>query len=146
MIDNFQGANAFLSMFYDQAIVFEGITYKNAEAAFQAQKTDNELLKKKFSRLLPTEAIRRGNSIHLRDDWNQIKDDLLYQINLIKFSDEKLKQKLLDTNPQELINSNNFKDMEYGVFEGKGENKLGKVLMRIREELLNGRENTQEKA
>ena len=139
MINGFTKEYAFLSMFFDKQIVFNDLTYKNAEAAYQAQKTDNEAMRKKFTRLLPTEAIRRAEKLPLRDDWDSIKDEVLYQINKTKFSDAALRQKLIETRQEELINAINYTD-ERGVFNGKGENKLGKVLMKIREELSHGEE------
>ena len=139
MINGFTKEYAFLSMFFDRQIVFNDLTYKNAEAAYQAQKTDNEAMRKKFTRLLPTEAIRRAEKLPLRDDWDSIKDEALYQINKTKFSDAALRQKLIETRQEELINAINYTD-ERGVFNGKGENKLGKVLMKIREELSHGEE------
>ena len=139
MINGFTKEYAFLSMFFDRQIVFNDLTYKNAEAAYQAQKTDNEAMRKKFTRLLPTEAIRRAEKLPLRDDWDSIKDEALYQINKTKFSDAALRQKLIETRQEELINAINYTD-ERGVFNGNGENKLGKVLMKIREELSHGEE------
>lgn len=139
MIDGFTKEYAFLSMFFDKQITFNDLTYKNAEAAYQAQKTDNEAMRKKFTRLLPTEAIRRAEKLSLRDDWDSIKDEVLYQINKTKFGDVVLRQKLIETGQEELINVINYID-ERGVFNGKGENKLGKVLMKIREELSHGEE------
>ena len=43
-ISNFKGEYFFLSNFYETPVNIEGITYKNSEAAFQAQKcrTQNE--------------------------------------------------------------------------------------------------------
>jgi len=136
MINAFQGEHAFLSTFYDRYVEYEGITYRNAECAFQAQKTYSENLKKKFARLLPTEAIRRGRKLQLRDDWEDIKENVMYEINKIKFSNHELMQKLLATGNEELIN--NCNDQEWGVHDGKGSNKLGKILMKIRKELKDG--------
>lgn len=138
MINNFQGNYSFLSTFYDKLITYDGITYKNAESAFQAQKTDSESLRKKFSRLLPTEAYRRGQKILLRSDWEEVKEKIMYEINKIKFSDENLKKQLLATGKEELINGNNSGDKIWGVYDGQGENKLGKILMQVRKEIQDG--------
>ncbi len=140
MISNFQDKYAFLSTFFDKQIEYNGLIYKNAESAFQAQKTDSEQLRKKFTRLLPSEAIRRGRKVLLRSDWESIKEDIMYEINKIKFSDDVLKQKLLDTGNEQLINENNSNDTIWGICQGNGDNKLGKILMKIREEFQNGNE------
>ncbi len=36
-----------------------------------------------------------------------------------------------------LIEGNTWRDTFWGIYEGKGENNLGKLLMKIREELRN---------
>ena len=71
------------------------------------------------------------NSLYVRNRYH-----IMYQINKNKFSDLELKQKLLDTNDEELVNHCN--NQEWGVYNGKGENKLGKILMKIRKELKDG--------
>ena len=38
MIDSFRGKYFFLSNFYGSPVLYDGITYQNNEAAFQAQK------------------------------------------------------------------------------------------------------------
>lgn len=48
---------------------------------------------------------------------------------------EDLKVKLLSTDNEELIEGNNWGDKVWGKVNGVGENRLGKILMQIREEL-----------
>ena len=43
MIDNFRGEYAFLSNFYDAPVEYNGLSFRNSEAAFQAQKTIDEI-------------------------------------------------------------------------------------------------------
>lgn len=42
MINCFDGKYAFLSNFYNSPVSYAGLTYRNNEAAFQAQKTLDE--------------------------------------------------------------------------------------------------------
>ena len=49
-----------------------------------------------------------------------------------------LKEKLLSSGSVHLIEGNDWNDREWGVCNGEGKNKLGKILMRIRGELTNG--------
>ena len=44
---------------------------------------------------------------------------------------------LIKTGDQELIEGNYWNDTYWGVCKGVGQNKLGKILMRVREELKN---------
>lgn len=62
----------------------------------------------------------------------------MYEICLAKFTQhEFLKEALLATGDSELIEGNTWRDYFWGVCNGKGQNKLGKILMRIRAELRN---------
>ena len=50
------------------------------------------------------------------------------------------KQKLIDTGDIELVEVNSWGDTFYGVCNGVGENHLGKLLMKIRKELVTSSE------
>lgn len=53
-----------------------------------------------------------------------------------KFSnDEALKNRLLATGEQDLIEGNTWGDHFWGVCRGEGQNTLGKILMIVRKEL-----------
>ena len=49
--------------------------------------------------------------------------------------DESLKEMLLLTGDQEIIEENYWGDTFWGVCRGKGQNHLGKILMKVRDEL-----------
>lgn len=136
MIDSFRNEYYFLSNFFDAEVEYEGIIYKNNEAAFQAQKVLNDDEKQKFSDLNPREAKRLGRKVKLRSDWRKVREKYMYEICKAKFQQhEDLSEKLLKTGNQELIEGNAWNDTFWGVCNGKGENRLGKILMDIREEL-----------
>ena len=59
----------------------------------------------------------------------------MYDVVKAKFSIKHLKEMLLATGNEELIEGNLWNDTYWGVCNGKGQNKLGKILMRVREEL-----------
>ena len=124
----------FLSNFYPIEIEYEGLKYKNSEAAFQAAKVLGKK-RKEFTKLSPRDAKRKGRRVFLRPDWKKIKDNVMYEIVKIKFSQRELKEKLLLTGNMELIEENTWGDRYWGVCEGKGLNKLGKILMKVRKEL-----------
>lgn len=134
-IDSFRGEFYFLSNFYEAPVTFDGLTYRNNEAAFQAQKTV-PTERKQFCGMSPSEAKYLGRSVSLRTDWEAVKEDLMYQICLAKFTQNKgLGAKLLATGDATLIEGNNWRDREWGVVNGQGKNKLGLILMRVRDEL-----------
>jgi len=135
-IDSFRGQYFFLSNFYQIDVEYDGFVFKNNEAAFQAMKALDRGKRAEFSNLDPSSAKRKGRSVKLRKDWEEVKDQLMYEVCMSKFNqNEFLKEKLLKTGNAELIEGNDWGDIYWGVSNGRGQNKLGKILMRIREEL-----------
>ncbi len=140
MIDRFDGEYFFLSNFEDSSITYDGITYKNVEAAFHAQKVFDREKKKEFSNLNPSEAKRLGRRVKLRSDWESVKVDIMTDLVRIKFlQNPDLKKKLLATGDEILIEGNWWNDQFWGVCKGEGQNYLGRILMMIRKELRDDR-------
>ena len=136
-ITSFRGKYAFLSNFYDATITYDGLTYQNSEAAFQAQKCVQDYDKKKFCNLNPSEANRLGRHVQLRTDWDSIKYRKMYEIVKAKFEqNDELRGKLIATGDAYLEEGNTWGDRIWGTVNGVGENHLGITLMAVREELL----------
>ena len=136
MINKFRGKYYFLSNFYEANIEFDGITYQNNEAAFQAQKVLNNSQKERFSNLNPQKAKKLGRQVKLRSDWEKVKDNYMYEICKAKFTQNpELAERLLATGEEKLVEGNKWNDTYWGVCNGRGKNKLGKILMKIRSEL-----------
>ena len=141
MIDEFKGEYAFLNNFYLCSVVYKGVVYSNNEAAFQAQKTLDEKLKKQFEDLGPAEARNLGKSIKLRKDWEEVKDQIMYEIVAAKFNQHPdLMDRLVLTGKRPLEEGNHWNDRYWGTVNGVGQNKLGKILMDIREKEQTKRE------
>jgi ribA/ribD-fused uncharacterized protein len=88
----------------------------------------------------PGDVKRFGrNKISLRKDWVDIKLSVMEWAVREKFKNESLKEMLLSTGDEELIEGNSFNDVYWGVCQGQGLNYLGKILMKIRAE-INSRE------
>lgn len=129
-IDSFQGEYRWLSNFWPVPIKFDGETYPSVEHAYQAAKTldKNERIKIKLA-TTPGSAKRLGKRIKIRPDWNDnIKLTLMEEFLIQKFSVPFLQKLLLNTGNAELIEGNNWKDTFWGVYQGRGENHLGKIL------------------
>lgn len=148
VINEFSGDYNFLSNFYilDNYIYYNGYYFKSTEHAYQASKIDPSLpneayniLISKFTndtKLTSGQAKRAGKKCIIRPDWDEVKDSTMYEINYLKYtSNPDLSKRLIDTNNAELIEGNTWKDTYWGVYKGKGLNKLGKILMRIRDEI-----------
>lgn len=135
-IDKFDGEYAFLSNFYPARINMDGMSFQSSEAAFQAQKCLNTMDKFQFCELGPREAKKLGRKVQLRPDWEQIKDDVMAKILNLKFRQHpNLGNLLIATGDAELVEGNHWHDTYWGVCEGEGQNKLGKLLMQVRSEL-----------
>ena len=135
-INNFTGKYEFLSNFYSHPLVLDGVGYNNAEAAFQAQSAADEGSKRKFARLSGIKAKAYGRRIVRRDDWDeQAQDSAMREVLAAKFKDKELAEKLCDTGDEDLINMNQFRDEYWGVTIHGGRNKLGLLLMELRDKL-----------
>lgn len=135
-INSFKGNNFYLSNFYSTPVTYGGITYLNNEAAFQAQKCVNKIDRLSFTKLNPSDAKKRGRSVYLRKDWEEVKIQKMYEIVLAKFTqNEDLKEKLLLTGDIYLEEGNDWGDRVWGTVNGIGANNLGKILMKVRDEL-----------
>ena len=136
MISEFKKQYFFLSNFYNRSVKYNGVRFRNSECAFQAQKCPERM--GEFTEIPPNEGKSLGRKVPLRKDWDRVKDNIMYEIVKEKFTQhEDLKRRLLETGDEELQEGNNWYDTYWGVdiHTGKGLNMLGKILMRIRDEL-----------
>ena len=139
MIDKFDGTKyRFLSNFYMAEIEYEGIKYPSSEHAYQAAKSTDLEVRKRIATCCktPNESKKAGRIVRLRANWDLLKRGIMLDIVRIKFKTHAdLRQKLLETGDEELVEGNTWGDVFFGVCNGVGENHLGKILMQVREEL-----------
>jgi len=145
VIDNFRGEFAFLSNFFVEK---DGHT---VEHKFQACKTEDQEWQVKIWRAnSPAEAKKLGRKAPLRKNWDQIKVFVMGDFLKQKFSDPDLKAKLLATGDALLVEGNSWHDQFWGdcycntnpgrfgsreTCKQEGQNVLGRLLMKIRNEL-----------
>lgn len=135
-INEFRNDNYFLSNFYECPVTYDGLTYRNNESAFQAQKCINSKDREQFTTLNSSEAKKLGRRVVLRKDWEDIKVQVMKEIVTAKFEqNEDLQQKLLDTGDAYLEEGNTWGDRVWGTVNGAGANNLGKILMEVRENI-----------
>lgn len=126
----------FLSNNYQERIFFEGLIYRNAEAAFQASKTKDPITRFRFTKMTSLDAKTAGEKLVPYPHWHREKDSIMRKICGTKFLTPILQKWLLETEDEELVNVSLTNDTYWGVnTDYIGENKLGKILMEIREQL-----------
>ena len=97
----------YLSNFHLCEVMFDGILYPSSENAYMAAKTTDLEVRKQFETIKPREAKELGMKIKLRDNWDQIKFQVMYDILLDKFTrNSDLRQELLDTGDKFLEETN----------------------------------------
>ena len=136
-IDSFTGNYRWLSNFASADVVLDGVHYASVEHAYQAAKT-NVKEERMQIRSCPTagRAKQLGRHVTMRSDWHAVKLDVMYELVKQKFNNNvALASMLRGTGDAELEEGNYWNDTYWGVCKGKGENHLGKILMRVRKEL-----------
>lgn len=139
-IDSFKGEYSFLSNFAPVEIEYECQKFSSVEHAYIYAKTDNIALKM----LCLNPNIRAGElkvkakQYSVKPNWDEIKKDVMIELCASKFHKGYYKDKLLETKDSILIEGNKHRDFYWGVCDYRGENILGKILMKIRDCLNTG--------
>ena len=128
----FRGKLFFLSNLFGTKIQINELIFENAESAFQSFKDLKR--QREFEKIDGVTAKKLGKKVNLRNDWTEIKKEIMELVLREKFSNEVLKQKLIATGNTELIETNHWGDYFWGVCNGRGKNELGKLLMKLRKE------------
>lgn len=143
----------FLSNFYLIEIDYLGIKYPSVEHAYMSAKSDEDVEIdgvrynwKNFcanSKFKPSKIKGESRFITLVYSWDTLKLDVMYDCLVAKFSNEALRRRLLATGTQNIQEGNWHGDMFWGVDllsnPNVGENHLGRLLMKVREEISAGK-------
>ncbi|TLG08720.1 DUF1768 domain-containing protein [Nocardia cyriacigeorgica] len=143
VIDAFEGQYRFLSNFSPDPAIYHGTWFPSAEHAFQATKTtDTAWVRRIASAATADEAKRLGRHAPLREDWEQIKHQVMVDIVRGKFSPgSDPATRLTATGDALLVEGNTWGDDYWGRSRRRGastlvgRNMLGRTLMRVRHEL-----------
>ncbi len=132
------GKPTFLSNMFEVPIEVDGIAYRSLEAAFQAQKVPKEE-RAKFSQMSGKEAKAAGRAVQMTpkevEEWNNRRLEVMYSLLQKKFDQNpELMKRLLASQGYDLEEGNTWGDVFWGTVNGKGENNLGKLLMKVRDE------------
>lgn len=144
-ITRFAGPYAFLSNFYPVRVSYQGEWYPTVEHAFQAAKTDSPAERRRVQAArTPGIAKHLGRRVTLRDDWEHddaaeglpVRVVVMRGLLVHKFSYPLLRRALLQTGDAPLVEGNTWGDRYWGQCPiGTGENRLGQLLMQVREEI-----------
>jgi hypothetical protein len=136
-IDDFNGNYRFLSNFYPCTVEYEGITYPSNEHYYVAMKTTDLNLRREVANVsTPGQVKRFGRAMEIRPDWDSVKLQVMEYGLRQKFSDPSLAQMLKDTGDAQLVEGNTWGDTYWGICKGVGHNYLGKLLMKVREDIM----------
>ena len=127
------------SNFWPTPITVNGLVWPTSEHYFQAQKFTQSEHQEAIRRVAsPMIAARMGRSRArpLRADWEIVKEEAMLTALLAKFSQHAdLRQQLLATGDATLV-ERSPRDAYWGDGgDGRGLNRLGQLLMRVREEM-----------
>lgn len=128
------------SNFSKHPFVLEGREWSTSEHYFQAKKFAGTPSEEEI-RLAgtPSEAARMGRQRNrpLRSDWEAAKESVMYTALMAKFTQhQETREKLLSTGEARII-EHTKNDAYWGDGgDGSGRNRLGELLMKLRQELL----------
>lgn len=127
------------SNFSRHGFELDGLWWPTSEHYFQAQKfveTERTWFDKIREAKNPGIAARMGRDRKhpLRKDWEQVKDEIMQQGVLRKFETHADIREILLATGDELIVENSSIDYYWGCGkDGSGKNRLGEILMTVRE-------------
>lgn len=127
------------SNFSHHGFELDKLWWSTSEHYFQAQKfvnTDRFWFDKIRGVKTPKDAAGMGRSREhpLRSDWEQVKDEIMQRAVLKKFETHADIRAILLETGEELIVENAPNDYYWGCRkDGSGKNKLGEILMAVRE-------------
>jgi len=128
------------SNFSSFAVEYNGCLWPTSEHAYQAQKfTDKNIVDEilKAGSSYDAFKIARAHEQDIRADWQSIRVDVMEKIVRAKLEQhEYIRKMLLETGTREIIEDSPL-DSFWGWGPNKdGENQLGKIWMKLREEII----------
>jgi len=133
--------NGCFSNLSSHPVKLKGKIWPTSEHYFQAQKfagtPDEEEVRLAKSPMIAT-LMGRSRKRPLRKDWESVKDSIMHGAVLAKFTQHAdLRETLLGTGNATIV-EHTEKDRYWGDGDGSGANRLGQILMQVREELRYG--------
>ena len=131
------------SNLYRREVVYEGLTFQTSEHAYQAGKARKENVRD-WLMAAPSPGLlaMAAHGLYVWDvhpDWSKIKFNRMKEILYAKYTQHNdLKELLLSTGNKRLVEVatvDNAVNRLWGEVNGKGQNKLGELLMEVRAQI-----------
>lgn len=140
MINIFRGEHAWLSNMYECGIEYKDYLFNSVENAYMWEKNPEDPEWLKMCLVYSAGKIKReSKAITIRNDWDEIKLNVMETLLTIKFNQEPFKTKLIETGDQNIVEGTLWGDSFWGVDlkvnPNYGENHLGRLIMKIRDQL-----------
>lgn len=133
------GPLGYLATYSEHGFVKNGIYWKTSEHYYQAQKFDDDkvrqmIINAETPKIAST--IGRDKQFKLREDWEEVKQKIMFDAVYYKFkAHPDICKKLLETGNEEIIEET-VKENYWGCGPNKdGQNNYGKILIKVREVL-----------
>jgi ribA/ribD-fused uncharacterized protein len=141
MVQAFRGDYNYLSNFWLVDVEYNGVVYPSVEHAYMSAKSDDPQWKSYCANrnISPSDVKKNSTHVRLVNNWNRLKLVVMEECLRSKFNKEPYRSKLLTTDNENIQEGNVWNDVFWGVDltvnPNKGENHLGRLIMKIREEL-----------
>lgn len=139
MIQEFKEEYRWLSNFAPVSIILDGVEYPTVEHAYMSAKSDDKEWKLFCSdpNNKPGAVKRKSRKIELKENWNDLKIEVMTECIRQKFSQEPYRTNLIKTYSEEIQEGNFWGDKFWGIClkTNEGENNLGKIIMEFRKTL-----------
>lgn len=135
----FKGEHRWLSNFAYSPVELNGRIFPTVEHAYQAAKTQDDYSRWKFQ-VIPSDqanvAKKMGQEVKIATpNWDVARLDVMLDLVRKKFKIKEYRQMLISTGSATLVEGNTWGDQFWGVSRGRGENHLGRIIMRVRKEI-----------
>lgn len=153
MIVHFKSVeHRFLFNFYEVDVEYNGVIFPSSEHAYMSAKSDEEIehngrtfLWKEFCRrpdIKPSTIKGESRFLTVPENWDKIKVSIMYLCLISKFRNPLLRDRLIATGDENIQEGNWHGDIFWGVDlrqnPNVGENNLGRLLMKVRDEIRRG--------
>ena len=133
------GEYGYLATYSNYGFFKDGVFWKTSEHYYQAQKfmdSDTKIRIQNAETPKIASIIGRDRKLNLRSDWEEVKQDVMFDAVYYKFKQNKdILQKLLDTGNARIVEAT-VKENYWGCGPNNdGQNNYGKILIKVREKL-----------